>query len=138
MPYAGELAVAPFYQSASATSDTSTFTAETVTDTLTVSLISGKTYQVVAYQMWNSSVANDVAMGTLREDNVSGNILNQRSVICANTSRWFGTVLPSIYVAVATGSKTFVVTGQRVAGTGNIKRGGSANTPSLMIIERKI
>lgn len=138
MPYAGELAVAPFYQFASATSSTATFTAETVTDTITVNLISGKTYLVTAHQMWNSSVANDVAMASLREDNVGGNILNQRSVLCANTSRWFGTVLPALYVAVATGSKTFVVTGQRVAGTGNITRGGASTTPSLVIVERKI
>lgn len=137
MPLAGELAVAPYRTTYSTTSSTSTFTTtETVTDTISANLINGETYSVDCYQMWNGSNTADHVLVTLREDNLTGTARQQRSVACTNTSRWFGTVLHLEYTAAATGAKTFVVTGVRVAGAGNITRGGSADAPSYIVIQQ--
>lgn len=122
--------------SSSVTSTGSSFTSETVTDTITVNLTSGKVYEIKASQMWSSSVVDDINMATIRENNISGTVLQQRSVQLPNTSRWFGTEMSVLYTAVATGSKTFVVTGQRVAGSGNITRGGATTTPSVMTVNQ--
>jgi hypothetical protein len=74
-----------------------------------------------------TTVANDIYLGRLREDSVSGTILTERN-------RHVGTVsasgealeLEAEFTAVATGNKTFVATGIRNGGTGTLHADATA------------
>lgn len=138
MPAAGELAVAPYYAYALGTSSSAPFTAETVTDTITVNLISGKTYMVEWSGLFQSSVAGDVVNVNLREDNLAGTRMCDGRVTMSTANKTFERRIRAVYVAVATGSKTFVVTGTRDSGSGNITRAAASTDPALFTVERKI
>lgn len=135
MVLAGEIATPPYSTSATSTSSTSSFTTtETVTDTVTASLVNGHTYEVSHSGIWNSSVAGDDVSVRMREDSVSGTAMNGFDVRCASATRYYGVWVRARYTASATGSKTFVVTGQRMAGSGNIIRAASSANPSLLTV----
>lgn len=119
------------------TASTGTFTTtETITDSITINLISGKEYELLFDGNFNSSVANDAVQVKLREDNVTGTELNETSVGLPVNSLWFRGTVVGIYTAVATGAKTLVATGKRVSGTGNITRQGGATLPSLLRVNQ--
>lgn len=120
---------------ATETTDSSTFTAETVIGTITAALVSGRTYRVRCNMTLGSSVVNDTVLVRLREDNISG------TLIFANIGEIYTTgnipcVIPVEveYTAVSTGNKTFVVSGARLTGTGNIRREASA-WPQLFYVD---
>lgn len=105
------------------TADSATFTAETVIGTVTGDLVLGRTYLLRANAQLGSTVINDTVLTRIREDNIAG------TLIYANTGQVYTTANVPVLVmnethftAVATGSKTFVVTAQRLTGTGNIRR----------------
>lgn len=119
------------------TADSGTFTTtETVVSTLTVALVSGRTYRVRSIVGCVTSVANDIYLGRIREDNVSGTILMERN-------RHVGTVsasgeelsLEAEYTAVATGNKTFVATGVRNGGTGTLHADATAVRPRYLYVD---
>lgn len=134
------LARMPGYVVATATetSDSSTFTTtETVIGTITASLISGVTYIVAATVPIASSVANDRVAVRMREDNVSGTQLAFEGLLVPGTDPEdipAAAGMRAMYTAVSTGSKTFVVTGDRYAGTGNIRREALSTRPLLLTI----
>lgn len=138
MPLAGELAVAPYFTYALSTSSSSTFTAETVVDTIIANLISGKTYEVTWNGLYQSSVAADVVNTNLREDSISGTRMVDGRTTMATANKTFLASVRAIYVAVSTGSKTFVVTGTRDSGTGNITRAAASTDPALITVRRVI
>lgn len=137
MPYAGELGVAPYHQVNKNTSTTPTFTTtDTTTDSITVNLINGLTYAINFSGNFQSSVGGDDVNFNLKEDNSTGNGLDGSYLRCLSTGQIYRATLYAEYVAVATAAKTFVVTGKRQAGTGNISRYGAAGAPSYLIVDR--
>lgn len=119
--------------SASVVSDSSNFTTtETTVITLTVSLISGCTYMLDAIFNLASSVGSDTADGRIREDSSTGTEMQfQRCIIDSTT---LGQVyrLMAYYTASVSGSKTFVVTGVRSTGTGNVRLEAASTRPALL------
>lgn len=117
------------------TSNTSTFTAETSINTVTASLVSGKTYRVSWRIGGTSSVANDVIRYRLREDNLTGTQLQLRNAIVPVATSAWPCQLEAEFTAASTGSKTFAGTAQRVIGTGNITCTGSAIEPAYLYVD---
>lgn len=141
MPNAGDIITLPLPGQRIATtrteSDSSTFTAETLIDSVTASLISGNVYRVRWVSSMQSSVANDTVNARIREDDLVGTQLVVRREVSTVTTAGSGpdTSVETEYTAVATGDKTFVATGARSTGTGNITAEGSANTPRLLYVD---
>jgi hypothetical protein len=121
------------------TSDTaSVTTTETVSDSVTAFLTSGRTYAVVWVTGVTSDVAADSIFCRIREDSISGNILSVNRVHSPLTngagSRW-----PSYnyveFTAASTGNKTFVSTFVRASGTGNVKVTAGTTTQTYLFVE---
>ena len=96
---------------------------------ITASLVSGQNYRIFVYVTVASDAVGDVSFIRLREDSASGTQVAGSNVYCgtANTSG-FPAVIDAEYTALSTASKTWVITGQRVTGSGTahgIKSGAS-------------
>lgn len=121
------------------TADSGTFTTvEAAIDSVTVPLVSGRTYRVRWNVAWAGTLAGDTVFTRLRENNVSGTQLNIiRSEIVATGgagTRWPATI-EADYTAVATGNKTFVGTGIRTSGSGNINAHAGSYFPITMTVD---
>lgn len=118
------------------TSDTATFTTtETVIDTVTAALVTGRTYQV----RWAGGVAstvNDTAvLARIRDTNLVGTTLQERNVPVTTTSSSGVPVnIEAEYTAVATGNHTFVTTGLRNGGTGTLLGEGALTHPRYLYV----
>lgn len=126
----------PLLTKTTRTSNVGTFTAETQLDSVTASLVSGYTYRVVSAVAVQSSVADGYVRGRIREDTSAGTQIQSRQVpstIAANQSQPLN--MEVFYTAVATGSKTFVATAIRQAGTGNITATAASDTVSYLYVE---
>lgn len=117
------------------TSTPATFTAETVVQSITVALVSGRTYKISYAGSLQSSVAADSARSRIREDSVSGTEMQNRRVACPNINAGFSADAEAEYTAAATANKTFVVTGERATGTGNISAAATGTTPTYLYVE---
>lgn len=118
---------------ATETSDSSTFTTtETAIGSVTASLISGVTYTIAAQVPLSSTVAGDDVDVRIREDNVSGTEMALTTVDIVSTTTPTVAVLNARYTAGSTGSKTFVATGDRVGGSGNIRREAASTRPQII------
>jgi hypothetical protein len=135
MALAGEDAVAPLHVRVTDTTGSGTFTTETVTDTVTASLIAGTEYEIRWTGLFQSSVAGDVVNTQMREDSISGTRLCDGRVPCTTANRAFAAAVRGFYTAAVTGSKTFVITGVRDSGTGNITRAAVATSPSVLTVD---
>jgi hypothetical protein len=143
MPSAGESVIAgrmPGERIATQidTADTSTFTTtETVVSTVTAALVNGRIYRVRFVGTMQSDVTDDTINSRLREDNVSGTQLQLRRAQSPTSSAGSGVGMDveAEYTAVATGNKTFVATGTRSTGTGNITCEGSATQPRYLYVD---
>lgn len=109
------------------TSASAGFTAETVVDTVTASLIDAATYGVWWYAQIQSTVAGDAAGGKIREDTVAGNVLTNQRVEMADAGAGYGVAQYGEYTATATGNKVFVGTFVRSNGTGTLTASASVN-----------
>jgi hypothetical protein len=136
MALAGEDAVVPYALTATDTASSGVFTAETVVDTITASLIAGVKYEIRWTGVWQSSVAGDVVNQQLREDSISGTRLTDGRIACTTANKAFAGFVRGYYTAAVTGSKTFVVTGVRDSGTGNITRAAVATSPAVLSIDQ--
>lgn len=119
-------------------SDSATFTTtETVVQSVTGSLQTGRTYRVRWVGAFNSTVDDDVVLGQIREDSISGTVLQtgRCSVAVGGSSTGWHCYLEAYYTAVATGFKTFVATGDRVAGTGTCNRDASSQRPTILYVQ---
>lgn len=111
-------------------------TTETVTDTVTASLIEGLTYTVNSFISVRSSAAGDRDLVRVREDTLTGTVLRSANVFvqATGTATDFPLYQEVLYTAIATGDKTFVLTGSRAAGTGSITHtAGTANRAYLYV-----
>ncbi len=134
MPFVGDLAIVPSVGYALGTTSVSSFTTtETVTDTITTGVTSGKSYLIRWMGMFQSSVAGDSIEVRIREDALAGtSIMSGRKQILATGTL---VVIRALWTAGSTINKTFVVTGKRVAGSGNIGRYGASDAPSTFTVE---
>ena len=120
------------------TSDSSGFTTtETTIQSVTgVPVVSGRTYRVRAHFTLQSTNAGDVATVRIRADNTSGALVQSGITDGLVT----GSLGPRItiegeFVATTTESKTFVLTGVRLSGSGTINRDASASNPSYLYVD---
>jgi hypothetical protein len=113
------------------TTATSGFAAatETVTDTLTVPLETGKLYELLWTGNYSNTTADATLLWRIREDSLSGTQIGSGRTIWNSTNTVSASVLRTYYTAVADGNKTFVVSGSGSAGT--TIRTGAANGPSI-------
>lgn len=110
--------------------------AEVIIASVTAPLIEGLTYKIWFWGGIMSTVTGDELQTRIREDNATGTQLsfNATSITrAAATGDWTAT-LEAQYTAVATGDKTFVVTGIRALGTGT-GRIETIQKPSLFYVE---
>jgi hypothetical protein len=120
------------------TADTSTFTTtETTVSTVTADLVNGRTYRVRFVGRFQSDVAGDSVNARLREDSSAGTQMQGTRVYSATATAGFGFTISfeAEYTAVATASKTFVATGERSVGSGNVMCEGSATAPRYLYVD---
>lgn len=120
------------------TVDSATIVAETIIVSLTVFLVAGRRYRVWSTMHVGSTTATDVAAIRMREDSVAGTAINfTDSWVAAAIGATTGPPVNLIgeYTAVATGSKTFVLTLERVSGAGNIRLEAFTNRPAILSVE---
>jgi hypothetical protein len=119
-------------------SDSSTFTTtETQVASVTAALVSGRNYRVRLVARFGTSAANDIVVVRVREDNLSGTTLQFELRPLPSTSSSGNTVgvLEGEYVAASTGDKTFVASGQRTSGSGNIRLDAEAGAPAYLYVD---
>lgn len=132
-------AAAPTYVAEAAeTTDSASITGtETVIVTVQGYLKTDRLYHVwITTHVGSDSAANGASI-RIREDSLTGTVLNQTDgELTANTGG-VGTPWTFLgrYTAVADGLKTFVGTLQRVAGAGNLRREASVSRPTILWIE---
>jgi hypothetical protein len=118
------------------TVDSGTFTTtETVVQSITASLVSGRTYWIRSIPHFSSTTATDSVAARLREDNLAGAELQSDVKEVMHTTLGTVFVLEYLYNATATGNKTFVLTALRTTGAGTARREAASNRPSYMYVE---
>jgi hypothetical protein len=119
------------------TSDSSGFTTtETLIDTVTVSVVSGRTYRVTWHSSLSSTVAGDDVLARIREDSgTSGTQLSYVQVDSTSTSNRWPADVETEFTASSTGSKTFSGTMQRTAGSGTITVKSAATSPTYLYVD---
>ena len=119
------------------TSDSTTFTtAETQVSSVTAPVVSGRIYRVRFAGGWQSTVADDTVSVRIREDTSSGTQLLLRVVDVFRTGSF--TAAPALeveYTADATEDKVFVLTAQRLTGSGTINLDAAASGPSYLYVD---
>ena len=119
------------------TSDSTTFTtAETQVSSVTAPVVSGRIYRVRFAGGWATTVAGDFISVRIREDSSSGNILLLRVVDVFRTGSF--TAAPTLeveYTADATEDKVFVLTAQRLTGSGTIALDAAASGPAYLYVD---
>lgn len=145
MPSAGETIIAgkvPGERIATniVTADSGTFTTtETQVQSVTAALVTGRIYRVRWWVHYGSSVSGDRVTFRIREDNVSGNTLQE---VAANGGANHGASsvgdmmeVEVEFTAVSTGNKTFSATMVRASGTGNVQLEGATTRPNYLYVE---
>jgi hypothetical protein len=119
------------------TSDSGTWTTTAVeTDSVTAALVTGRTYLVRWSAGLVTTVAGDVALIRMREDDTSGTVLMERNFYLGTTATGgFASDLEANFTATATGNKTFVITGVRSGGTGTHHADATANRPRYLYVD---
>lgn len=114
-----------------------TFTAETVSDTITATLKGGITYRIRHTAYASSTVADGYVRVRIRENNIAGAIRAIRQIPtthAANQSA--GDIIEAEYDCASDETKTFVITYARQAGTGNITATAAADNLTYTYIDR--
>lgn len=118
------------------TASSSTFTnTEVSLATVTAYLIDGKRYLVKYPARFSVATAAQLVTARLREDTVSGTQLQAAQVYCHSTdSVGFDLPIEVEYTATVTGNKTFVFTGQRNGGSGNVTMLAAASSTRCLTV----
>jgi len=117
------------------TTNSASFTSETLINSVTASLVSGKTYRVKWMVDVASTVAGDLARVRLRQDSVAGTEMQLVNRLLHGTTTDYQAVLEAEYTAGSTGNKTFVGTVTRQFGTGNLACNANANQPQYLYVD---
>jgi hypothetical protein len=112
-------------------------TVATVIATATGNLVAGRTYHIRLITHLGSSVSSDTANLNIKEDTVSGTELQGAAALplVGSASAGIYYQISTDYTAVATGSKTFVGTLVRSAGSGNVRREAAAIRPTYLTVD---
>lgn len=103
---------------------------------VTASLVAGSIYRVTFDGAFDTTVDGDMVRARIREDNISGNQLQARDTGEMDAAGLVtGLRMEVEYTAVSTGNKTFVATGERDAGTGNITMSADSTFPAYMYVD---
>jgi hypothetical protein len=123
-----------------ADSATWTNSPEVVAASVTIAAVAGQKYKLWFSGRISTDVAGDAANMRIREDSVSGNQVQLGQVyLPTTTGNGWSTYLYAEWTAAASGSKTFVVTGQRSLGTGVAHRiRATSNSPGFFVAEKVI
>lgn len=119
------------------TTDSATFTTtETVVMTVTAPLVIGRTYQIRFVGHFVSTVAGDFIVVTLREDGLAGSIRQQQIIEIPGTAAAGFPAPPTEAEYTATGSadKTFVVTADRLSGSGTYHLEAASSRPCFLAV----
>ncbi|MEV6348576.1 hypothetical protein [Actinoplanes sp. NPDC051851] len=122
------------------TANTSTFTAETLIVSVTVNVEAGKRYKISGeLRPCASAVASPSAecnIVRIREDSLTGTQVQAAQVYLATASTaGFQVVLYADYTAVATGTKTFVLTSIRQAGANTHFVTAGTTAPGVITVD---
>lgn len=117
------------------TANSSTFTTEAVVDTLSVPVVSGRRYKIVWDGAFYSDNGTGYARGRIRETNISGTVLMLRQVATTVTNQSFGCRMEVRWTATSTTTVTFVATGTRQSGTGNVGAQAGTDSPTTFYVE---
>jgi hypothetical protein len=119
------------------TTPSGTFTATaTQVASVTAPLVAGSVYRVTFDGAFDTTVDGDMVRARIREDNISGNQLQARDTGEMDAAGLVtGLRMEVEYTAVSTGNKTFVATGERDAGTGNISMSADPTFPAYMYVD---
>jgi hypothetical protein len=119
------------------TSPSGTFTTTaTQVASVTAPLVAGSIYRVTFDGAFDTTVDGDMVRARIREDNISGNQLQARDTGEMDAAGLVtGLRMEVEYTAVSTGNKTFVATGERDAGTGNISMSADPTFPAYMYVD---
>jgi hypothetical protein len=111
-------------------------TTATQVASVTAWLVAGSIYRVTFDGAFDTTVDGDMVRARIREDNISGNQLQARDTGEMDAAGLVtGLRMEVEYTAVSTGNKTFVATGERDAGTGNISMSADPTFPAYMYVD---
>jgi len=116
-------------------SNSSGFASETVVDTISVPVVSGKTYRIRWGMDVSTTVANDLARARVREDNLVGTVRQLKHIKLPDANQDFGATLEFDWTAASTTTKVFVGTIVRHLGSGTFSANSSANEPTWFTAE---
>lgn len=112
------------------------YASETVLDTLTVSVVNGKRYQVRYFVPHTGTVAADAFLIRLRlGTTTAGTQLTYDTVEVHSTGRVYCLVIIAEWTAAATGSQSFCTTANRSAGSGNLTVKGASTQTRLLSVD---
>lgn len=117
------------------TTNTTSFTAETLINSVTASLENGKTYRVRWVADVASTVADDLARLRLRQDSLAGTEMQLINRLLHGTTTDYPVILEAEYTAGSTGNKTFVGTCARQFGTGTLACNANATQPQYLYVD---
>jgi hypothetical protein len=120
-------------QTAKATSSSGTITTtETVVQTIVAPVVAGRIYKITWDGRIHSTANGDDVAAKIREDSVSGTVLQDVLTDIAISTRSYRTHFEGEYTADATEDKTFVATLDRDAGSGNITMFATSTQPCFL------
>jgi hypothetical protein len=139
MPAAGETIIAgriPGERIATSivTTNSGSVTSEVVIDTVVAPVVAGRTYRVRWIADVQSTVTDNVVRCRIREDSLTGNVLQLINVRCTS-GRDIGFIIEGEYTADATEDKTFAGTAFRQDGVGTIALNANANEPAYLYVD---
>lgn len=118
------------------TANSGSFSAETVVQTVVATLVSGRTYRVTVAGACLSSQVNVNTRVRIREDSVSGNILQSRNCTTGPVAADAVSVTyEGEYTAVSSGAKTFVVSIERQSGSGTHQWQSAVASPAYLYVD---
>lgn len=118
------------------TSNSSSFTTtEVELQTVTASVVDGRTYRVRWVAAFDSGGADNEIKAAIREDDVSGTELQVRHITIPVTNRHIGVIVEAEYTADATEDKTFSFTGQRTTGGNSCLLHADATRPVYAYVD---
>jgi hypothetical protein len=110
-------------------------TTETEIMTVVAPVVINRIYKVTADFGFAVSVATDAFICVIREDTVTGTIVETRRIAAPTTATLWSKHSEAEYTADATEDKTFVLSLQRTTGTGNIILSASGTSPSYLYVD---
>lgn len=110
-------------------------TTETEVQTVTAAVVTGRTYRVRWSVRVSSSVAADDITLRIREDSLTGTILQSETMDVNVSNREPRVTLEAEYTADATEDKVFSATLVRTAGTGNVILNAATTVPTYLYVD---